>query len=284
MGGPSKGGAASAPSGAFDPKAELGVQAPVGFWDPAGFCDGIDEAGFKRYRSMELKHGRIAMMATIGFIHPIVLGHFPGYLSPSAGLKFADIPDGVAAISKVPNGGLIQIFLFAALIEFGLSPNGIEEWKYGPAGDYDKGFLGMFGPVTDPAKKERSLNAELANGRLAMVAITGMVLQNGITGSTGDAMWFPASASRVALAAVTTEDSEGRSRFVVPGPPQGMGGPSKGGAASAPSGAFDPKAELGVQAPVGFWDPAGFCDGIDEAGFKRYRSMELKHGRIAMMA
>ena len=29
----------------------------------------------------------------------------PGYLSPSAGLKFADVPNGLAAISKVPAAG-----------------------------------------------------------------------------------------------------------------------------------------------------------------------------------
>ena len=31
---------------------------------------------------------------------------FPCYLSPSAGLKFADVPNGLAAISKVPAAGL----------------------------------------------------------------------------------------------------------------------------------------------------------------------------------
>ena len=29
-----------------------------------------------------------------------ITGKFPGYLSPSAGLKFADVPNGLAAISK----------------------------------------------------------------------------------------------------------------------------------------------------------------------------------------
>ena len=43
---------------------ELGVQAPVGFWDPAGFtADGSTE-NFARRRQTELKHGRISMLAT----------------------------------------------------------------------------------------------------------------------------------------------------------------------------------------------------------------------------
>ena len=45
---------------------ELGVQAPVGFWDPVGFTADGDVAAFKRRRSVELKHGRISMMATMG--------------------------------------------------------------------------------------------------------------------------------------------------------------------------------------------------------------------------
>ena len=51
---------------------ELGVQAPVGFWDPVGFTSDGDVATFKRRRSVELKHGRISMMATMGFLIAVV--------------------------------------------------------------------------------------------------------------------------------------------------------------------------------------------------------------------
>lgn len=53
-----------------------------------------------------------------------ILGHitaqnfrFPGMLSPSAGLSFADCPNGVAALSKIPLYGLVQIFLFIGFLE-----------------------------------------------------------------------------------------------------------------------------------------------------------------------
>ena len=55
---------------------ELGVQAPVGFWDPVGFTSDGDVAAFKRRRSVELKHGRISMMATMGASDLIVLHFF----------------------------------------------------------------------------------------------------------------------------------------------------------------------------------------------------------------
>ena len=94
---------------------ELGVQAPVGFWDPAGFTADGSVENFKRRRQTELKHGRISMLATMGYITPEITGKFPGYLSPSAGLKFADVPNGLAAISKVPAAG--QGFKLALKIE-----------------------------------------------------------------------------------------------------------------------------------------------------------------------
>merc|ERR1711933_699121 len=70
---------------------ELGVQAPVGFWDPAGFTTDGSVENFNRRRQTELKHGRVSMLATMGYITPELTGKFPGYLSPSTGLKFADI-------------------------------------------------------------------------------------------------------------------------------------------------------------------------------------------------
>ena len=107
-----------------------------------------------RLRSAELKHGRLAMMATIGYITPFYY-KFDGFLSPSAGIKFADIPVGVEATTKIPSAGFLQIGLFAALIEFGLGgARGIEEWKKGAGGDYGRGFLDRHGGDRDSAQVE----------------------------------------------------------------------------------------------------------------------------------
>eukprot|EP00438_Fugacium_kawagutii_P031658 Skav207327 [mRNA] locus=scaffold3027:197329:229258:- [translate_table: standard] len=220
---------------------ELGVQAPVGFWDPAGgfTADGSVE-NFKRRRQTELKHGRISMLATMGYITPEITGKFPGYLSPSAGLKFADVPNGLAAISKVPAAGWGQILAYMAFCEVSQ-----DQSPGTPAAAGDFGFKVL--TASDPAEKTKKLSAELANGRLAMMAIIGMFFQatkDGLTGSAwGDWANYTASPLR----------------------------------------AFEN--ELGVQAPVGFWDPAGgfTADGSVE-NFKRRRQTELKHGRISMLA
>merc|ERR1712072_1121703 len=115
-------------------ESELGVQDPVGFWDPLGFTADGDVASFKRRRSVEIKHGRICMLATMGYITPEVTGKLPGYLSPSAGLKFEDIPNGLAAISKVPTVGWAQIAAYFGFCEFS---GGFEDYQgRNTPGDY----------------------------------------------------------------------------------------------------------------------------------------------------
>merc|ERR1719221_2310330 len=157
-------------------ESELGAQAPFGFWDPVGFTKDGDEASFKRRRSVEIKHGRICMLATMGYITPEITGKFPGYLSPSQELKFADIPNGLAAISKVPGAGWAQIVAYMGYCEFS---GGFDDYKTGTPGDY--GFKAL--TASDPEEKTKKLAAEIANGRLAMVAIIGMFFQDGLTGS-----------------------------------------------------------------------------------------------------
>merc|ERR1712008_631596 len=219
---------------------ELGATKPFNYWDPLGLSTSGDEAEFRRRRVAEIKNGRVAMFACIGYMVP-EFWRFPGYCSPSQDLKFVDIPNGVEALYKVPVEGWAQIGIFCACLE--LFP--LRQEKNRMPGDTPGcGYLGIpwfaFGrPGTecDPVKSERPLNAEINNGRLAMIAITGMVFQNCTFGGTG-AMW-------------------------------GFG-------------AFEN--ELGVQPPVGFWDPLGFCDDGDEFDFRRRRCVEIKHGRVSMLA
>merc|ERR1719436_711185 len=222
-------------------ESELGVQAPVGYWDPVGLSKDGDADAFKRRRVTEIKHGRVSMFACLGYIVPEYV-KWPGYCSPSAELAFADVPNGLLAISKVPAAGWTQIFLFCGLVEKGL-------FTYDPSrapGDYENGgVLGVPNGSTLPAgeTKTRKLAAEIANGRLAMVAIIGMFYQDGLTGSAwGDWSLYTDSPLR----------------------------------------AFE--SELGVQAPVGFWDPLGLAKDGDAGAFRRRRAIELKHGRVSMLA
>merc|ERR1712217_261643 len=108
-------------------------------------------------------------------------------------MGFADVPNGFGALSKVPAAGWAQIFAFAGFLEVrGLAAIGGSNYKPEEPGNYglgNLGFLGILGPIKDPKVRAQKLNAEIANGRLAMFAISAMFFQNGVTGSTGSEMY-----------------------------------------------------------------------------------------------
>merc|ERR1712013_502144 len=270
------------PKPRFDVTQQLGVQEPLGFWDPLGLAADGDDATFKRRRAVEIKHGRVCMYATIGYIVPEYF-KFPGYLSPSTGLKFEDVPNGLAALSKVPLFGWLQIFAFAGVIEttgfFSGSGGEIgfqkDSTEAGEPGNYGVGFPNFLGTVDDAEARSTKLAAELANGRLAMMAIIGMFFQDGLTGSAwGDWSLYTASPLRAAA-----RKAEGRA--------YARGKVARNfffGDSTPPPPRFDVTTQLGVQDPLGFWDPLGLAADGDEATFKRRRAVEIKHGRVCMYA
>ncbi len=226
---------------------ELGVQPPAGFWDPLGFTKTDDAASFRRRRYVELKHGRVAMFACLGYIVPEYY-RWPGDLSPSLGLKFTDVPNGFAAFSKVPLSGWAQMVAFAGSVELFQY---VDDPKR-PPGDFENaGFLGVPNSyVKAPADtKEKKLAAEIANGRLAMMAIIGMFFQNGLTGEAWGAWSLYTDSPLRALSPAQEVIA-------------GTGGPFA----------------------ENFWDPAGITTKKSKEEILELRAMELKHGRVAMLA
>mmetsp|Transcript_1859 Transcript_1859/g.2954 ORF Transcript_1859/g.2954 Transcript_1859/m.2954 type:complete len:210 (+) Transcript_1859:50-679(+) len=156
---------------------ELGVTEPLGVYDPLGWLETEPEA-FERRRAVERKHGRVAMAAVVGTIvhnNHIV---FDGYLSPSADLKFSDISTGIGGLFEVPPAGLLQILLFCGFVEL----------AWWPATQLDGDYGVRLGTLNDweaqPAKELRQKNAELNNGRAAMMAIAGTITHEVVTGQT----------------------------------------------------------------------------------------------------
>ena len=80
------------------------------------------------------------------------------------------MPNGLAAISKVPAAGWGQILAYMAFCEVSQ-----DQSPGTPAAAGDFGFKVL--TSSDPAEKTKKLSAELANGRLAMMAIIGMFFQ-----------------------------------------------------------------------------------------------------------
>jgi len=171
---------------------DFGATLPLGFWDPLGLVADGDQAKFDRLRYVEIKHGRISMLAIIGYLVSVAGWRLPGYCSISENLKFEDIPAGYAGLEAIPYYGKIQLLLgIGALEVFG--------WKQAE-GSFPGDFSASSFPVGwvadyDEATKLRKRTVELNQGRAAMMGILGLmvheqmgvnILPTGMSGSDYD--------------------------------------------------------------------------------------------------
>jgi hypothetical protein len=152
---------------------ELGVQPPLGFYDPLGMLNGPDaEAKFERLRYVEIKHGRVSMLAVVGFLVEYAGVRLPGDIDLS-GTSFADIPAGAAALKAVPAGGWGQILALVLALEFIMRDNsGTGEF----IGDFRSGTIDYGWDTFDEETKLQKRAIELNNGRAAMLGILGLMV------------------------------------------------------------------------------------------------------------
>jgi len=189
---------AAAPAGIA---AMEGAAHETGFavFDPLGLATLGSPATLAWFRHAELKHGRVCMAAFVGWLVAVSGLHFPGLISPTEGVSFADLSklSPLAQWSAVPATGKLQMLLAIGFIEHQ------SEWKVKPhymaggtPGDLKplKKFWDPVGFVSklSPEKLERQRLAEIKNGRLAMLGVAGCVLFGGsIPGSIPVPIAFP---------------------------------------------------------------------------------------------
>jgi len=156
---------------------EIGVTPPLGVYDPLNLLAEPVEyprRSYRRYVELEIKHGRIAMLATLGVITTEAGFRWPGYISKTLDLKFSDIPGGALdSWAAVPVLGWIQIVAFFSFLELAY---GAQDPKKEPG---DVGGISWI-RYDDPEVKKFKLNAERNNGRAAMMGIIGMMTHNAL--------------------------------------------------------------------------------------------------------
>ena len=153
-----------------------GVDVETGFvlFDPLGLAR--DEEALYRRRCVEIKHGRVAMVAVLGLLVPDLVSTFPGTLSFSPNLQFSDVPTGLQAITALPVLGWIQIIGFVGVLE-------LAALRQDPA--KQPGDVGGAGWLRYPEpQRSNKLLIELKNGRLAMIAVTWMLVSEALTGQS----------------------------------------------------------------------------------------------------
>ena len=117
------------PSSFDDVQSLPGILEPTGFFDPAGFSEGVSSSELKRYREAELTHGRVAMLASLGFL---VQEFYHPLFSP----EITNV-----AINQIPE--LPPVFWFA--LTLGISAAEITRIQLGFANPYEANVKGKKG-------------------------------------------------------------------------------------------------------------------------------------------
>eukprot|EP00931_Biecheleriopsis_adriatica_P115739 TRINITY_DN914_c0_g1_i2.p1 TRINITY_DN914_c0_g1~~TRINITY_DN914_c0_g1_i2.p1 ORF type:complete len:477 (-),score=106.98 TRINITY_DN914_c0_g1_i2:230-1660(-) len=262
---------------------EVGVCLPLyDKFDPLNL--GNTDAKMDRYTAVEIKHGRVSMIAVVGYIMPEIF-RFPGC---------EEFKNGLGAFESIPLEGWIQLIALIGAHEVLVKP------RQGGYGMYDFGQGTELLEGMDEKEIVRKQTVERNNGRLAMVAILGLMWQDGTFGESPIAYmtkygfwgssveWFVKDInicsdglcahterrSRTAMRATSTESSP----FV-----ETEEFPPWGEMEMSPAVPFlrYPKVLKGwVGGEKGF-DPLGVTDALPVYWV---REAELKHGRVCMLA
>mmetsp|Transcript_18267 Transcript_18267/g.27164 ORF Transcript_18267/g.27164 Transcript_18267/m.27164 type:complete len:252 (+) Transcript_18267:38-793(+) len=174
----------------------------VKFFDPlnlaeASFWGTSNEATIGFLRESEVKHGRVAMFAFVGYIV-----HSNGITWPwpmtLSGEPFPQVSNAPEAWDAIPEAAKWQIMLFVGFLEAWRESQGTHYMKGGKIGyfpDFDAkyipgGALNLYNPfprkdiaVMSDEQKEKRLVAEINNGRLAMLGIFGFISEGATEGS-----------------------------------------------------------------------------------------------------
>eukprot|EP00579_Thalassiosira_antarctica_P009083 CAMPEP_0201901872 /NCGR_PEP_ID=MMETSP0902-20130614/54664_1 /ASSEMBLY_ACC=CAM_ASM_000551 /TAXON_ID=420261 /ORGANISM="Thalassiosira antarctica, Strain CCMP982" /LENGTH=280 /DNA_ID=CAMNT_0048435855 /DNA_START=136 /DNA_END=978 /DNA_ORIENTATION=- len=158
-----------------------GAVSPLGFFDPLGFTKDADLNTVKRLREAEVMHGRVAMMAAVGYLI--------GESTPTIEYGM-DIHHTIAnnQLTEVSGAVLFPLFLAINFAEALRASVGWVEPDVGPLftlrEKYYPGDVGLYFGLkpTDANEFVDMQTKELSNGRLAMLAVAGMCVQEQING------------------------------------------------------------------------------------------------------
>jgi len=148
----------------------VGVCAPLSEkFDPLGLGT---EDNIARYTEAEIKHGRCAMIACLGYVLPEWF-RFPGCEAYESGL---------GALGSLPAEGWFQLIALIGAHEVMVKP------REGGLGAFDFGLGTELLEGQSEEEIERKQTVERNNGRLAMVGFSGLVSQELFFGSNPIAM------------------------------------------------------------------------------------------------
>jgi hypothetical protein len=153
---------------------EIGAQVPLGFFDPLGMVADGNQVKFDRLRYVEIKHGRISMLAVAGYLTAESGIRLPGDIDFN-GLAFADVPNGFAALDTIQGPGIAQIIGFIGFLEAVVMKD-IKGTGNEFVGDFRNGALDFGWDLFDEETQRSKRGIELNNGRAAQMGILALMV------------------------------------------------------------------------------------------------------------
>jgi hypothetical protein len=151
---------------------ELGAQPPLGFFDPLGLVSDGDQEKFDRLRYVEIKHGRISMLAVVGYLVAENGIRLPGDIDYS-GTAFTDVRNGFAAFNDIQGAGIAQIVAFIGFLELAVMKD-ITGGEF--VGDFRNDALDFGWDSFDAETQLTKRAVELNNGRAAQMGILALMV------------------------------------------------------------------------------------------------------------
>lgn len=158
-----------------------GYTAPIKGFDPLRLADLGSEETLNWLRAGELKNGRVAMLATTGYIVQAAGFHFPGMLSHDVSFESLSSMKPFDAWEAVPDAGKAQILGLIFVTELATECQGTHYMKGGAMPTVVFPPIDFSGVPAETLKVKQS--RELNNGRLAMIGIMSFIAANAVPGS-----------------------------------------------------------------------------------------------------
>lgn len=168
---------------------ELGAMYPLGFYDPWGLSEGVDQEQWDQFRAAELKHGRVSQLGVIGYLTTASGARLPGAVDFS-GTQFTDVDYGWAGSKE---SGILMLATWLGICGF-LETQVWKQQEGSFPGDFSAssipvGWISDFSEETKLDLRTKELN----QGRAAMMGLFGLMVHD-VIGNVEDILPFDGGA------------------------------------------------------------------------------------------